>query len=195
MTSDEWKVIRGLFIWLDPDDWVHSRALAKAKAQELVHNEAEWPNLTAAARRAGMTGQSSWYECIGCGSRNCRWHLAWRVSDGGQDGRLYSYDIVPIAHLACEECGETIRTADKVAVNKMLNIVTTGKDMAQTTGHECANCGSHNCRWHLALRVHNEAEDGRLRMHDVAPIAHLACEECGETIRTVDEFEIDRMLN
>jgi len=41
MTSDDWKVIRGLFIWLDPDDWVHSRAIAKAQAQERVHNEAD----------------------------------------------------------------------------------------------------------------------------------------------------------
>jgi len=68
-------------------------------------------------------------------------------------------------------------------------------DLAQTNRHECTNCSSRNCRWHLDVRVHNEAEDGRLRMHDVAPIAHLACEDCGEVIRTADQFEVNKMLN
>jgi len=44
-------------------------------------------------------------------------------------------------------------------------------------------------------QIPNEAEDGRLRMHDVAPSAHLACEECGEVVRTADQFEGNKMLN
>ncbi len=40
-----------------------------------------------------------------------------------------------------------------------------------------------------------DVQDGRIRMSEVSPIAYLACEECSETIRVIDEDEINEMLN
>lgn len=60
---------------------------------------------------------------------------------------------------------------------------------------ECPVCFSTDTRIGLAKENRGAAMDGRLRMHDVGIIGYLGCEECGETIRTFTQDEIEAMLN
>ena len=59
----------------------------------------------------------------------------------------------------------------------------------------CPNCSSEILQWHVGTRGPMDVPDGRIRMNEVSPIAYLACEECSETIRIIEEDEINEMLN
>lgn len=58
----------------------------------------------------------------------------------------------------------------------------------------CPECHTGLLAWHLAKDNTGGAMDGRLRMHDVSIIAFLACEECGETLRHIDQDVVEAML-
>ncbi len=60
---------------------------------------------------------------------------------------------------------------------------------------KCKNCSSTNLRWYISKKGPSDVVDGRIRMSEVYPIAYLACEECSETIRVIEEDEINAVLN
>lgn len=59
----------------------------------------------------------------------------------------------------------------------------------------CPNCTSDSLRWYVGKAGPSDVQDGRLRMSEIHVIAYLACEECSETLRTIESDEVDRMLN
>lgn len=60
----------------------------------------------------------------------------------------------------------------------------------------CPNCASAHLRWSLHKQVSHQAPlDGRLQMHDVQIVAVLGCEECSETVQTIDQTMAEEMLN
>jgi hypothetical protein len=58
----------------------------------------------------------------------------------------------------------------------------------------CTNkaCESTELSWTLGTRVASGIADGRLSGHDVTPLLVLGCDECSETIATIDG---DRLVN
>lgn len=68
--------------------------------------------------------------------------------------------------------------------------------VAEPPLRECDNCESTQLAWHLATRLSAHAPlDGQLKSNDVIPLLYLACEECSETLRYVeDDAELARLL-
>jgi hypothetical protein len=60
---------------------------------------------------------------------------------------------------------------------------------------ECSNCGSKNLRWHVGKEGSSYIADGRHCMREISVIAFLGCEECSETLKTIQEHEVEEMLN
>jgi formate-dependent nitrite reductase cytochrome c552 subunit len=59
----------------------------------------------------------------------------------------------------------------------------------------CPNCDSEDLRWAVAIQNASPVLDGRLMMHDIRIIGYLGCEECSETVQTVNQDELEAMLN
>lgn len=58
----------------------------------------------------------------------------------------------------------------------------------------CPECGSRDLTWHVGVRNLNTSVDGQICMREVGPIFYLGCDECSETIRTVDGDKVAEML-
>lgn len=52
---------------------------------------------------------------------------------------------------------------------------------------ECPECGSTLLDWGISHTTNSSAPDGRLRMNEIQTVAHLGCQTCSETVRTLDE--------
>lgn len=59
----------------------------------------------------------------------------------------------------------------------------------------CSNCGGDELRWHADKQGPSHIADGRLRMSEIHVIAYLACEECSETLRVIQEHEVEEIMN
>ncbi len=60
---------------------------------------------------------------------------------------------------------------------------------------KCTNCGGSDIKWNVGTAGPTDVVDGRLRMSEIRVIAYLFCEECSETLQTVEEDVINDMLN
>lgn len=59
----------------------------------------------------------------------------------------------------------------------------------------CPNCTSTNSEWFVHAINGSTVVDGRLQMHDIRVMAFLGCLDCSETIRSINEDEINAVLN
>lgn len=55
---------------------------------------------------------------------------------------------------------------------------------------ECKECGSYDLFWFTSTRNTGGAQDGRLRMHEVACDFVLGCHDCSETLAVVSADKI-----
>lgn len=59
----------------------------------------------------------------------------------------------------------------------------------------CTTCGGTDFEWSCTQASHNCAiADGRLRMHDVHTVFVLGCNECSETLRTVNGDDVAQWM-
>lgn len=58
------------------------------------------------------------------------------------------------------------------------------------TPTECKECGSGDLSWFTAMRNAGQAQDGRLRMHEVACDFVLGCNDCSETLAVISADQI-----
>ena len=59
---------------------------------------------------------------------------------------------------------------------------------------ECPECESTDLEWTVTTETHGISQ-GRLNSHDVRAIAYLGCNECSETVGTIDGDTIALVLN
>lgn len=55
---------------------------------------------------------------------------------------------------------------------------------------ECKECGSSDLFWFTSMHNTGQAQDGRLRMHEVACDFGLGCNDCSETLAVVSSDKI-----
>lgn len=60
---------------------------------------------------------------------------------------------------------------------------------------ECKECGSDDLFWFANMRNTGQAQDGRLRMHEVTCDFVLGCNECSETLAIVGADELAEQIN
>lgn len=60
---------------------------------------------------------------------------------------------------------------------------------------ECRECGNEELTWFASVYNTGGCVNGRLRLHEVAPIFYLGCECCSETMLVVHADEIAALLN
>ena len=59
---------------------------------------------------------------------------------------------------------------------------------------KCRTCGSSDLSWSTHLRNTGGAQDGRLRMHEIACDFVLGCNECSETLCVVGADDVAEYL-
>ena len=59
----------------------------------------------------------------------------------------------------------------------------------------CNNCGSEKLIWQPFVSNHGGCQDGRIRLHETSCIFVLGCDECSETIGTVEANKVAAWLN
>lgn len=60
---------------------------------------------------------------------------------------------------------------------------------------KCLNCGGHELTWTPHYKNNSGVGDGRLRVHDVACVFVLGCDQCSETLKVVSVDEIANAIN
>lgn len=59
----------------------------------------------------------------------------------------------------------------------------------------CPTCLSTDIHWECHTTSNSPVVDGRLRMHEVQAGAYLACDNCSDTIETMDSDAMAESLN
>jgi len=59
--------------------------------------------------------------CRECGGNDLKWHVTARGPSYVQDGRIRMSEVVVMAYLACEECGETLAQIEDCEIEELLN--------------------------------------------------------------------------
>ena len=60
---------------------------------------------------------------------------------------------------------------------------------------QCPHCKGENLSWFCTTHNSSDAQDGRLRMHDVEAKFVLGCDDCSETVQVVSGDKIAAHLN
>ena len=74
----------------------------------------------------------------------------------------------------------------------MMGVGKVSKELKAPT--KCKECGSDDLFWFTSMRNTGQAQDGRLRMHEVACDFVLGCNDCSETLAVVSADRIAQQV-
>lgn len=60
---------------------------------------------------------------------------------------------------------------------------------------ECKACGSTHLTWHTSIVNRSDVQQGRLNTRDMECLFFLGCDECSETLLTLNADKVARFMN
>lgn len=72
----------------------------------------------------------------------------------------------------------------------------TADDSSVVRGNSCSckECGSTNLTWHTSNVIRSNVQQGRLNTNDVECLFYLGCDDCSETLMTLNADKVAGML-